>query len=126
MDKQTLFTENAPKPAGPYSQAVRCGGFIFVAGQIPINPATGVTITEGIHKETRLILDHITNILEAAGSSIEKVVKFTVFLKRIDDIKFVNEVFEERNLGAMPARTTVEVSSLPKNASVEIDAIAEA
>ena len=126
MDKQTLFTENAPRPVGPYSQAVKCGGLIFLAGQIPIDPATGVTITLGIHKETRLILDHISNILEAAGSSLQKVVKFTVYLKKIDDARFVNEVFEERDLGGLPARTTVEVSNLPKNASVEIDAIAEA
>jgi 2-iminobutanoate/2-iminopropanoate deaminase len=123
MDKQSIFTETAPRPVGPYSQAIKANGFIFVAGQIPIDPATGVPVPEGIHKETRLILDHIENILKAAGSSIDRVVKFTVFLKRIDDIKFVNEVFEERNLGAMPARSTVEVSNLPKNVSVEIDAI---
>jgi 2-iminobutanoate/2-iminopropanoate deaminase len=126
MDKQTLFTENAPRPAGPYSQAVKCGGFIFVAGQIPIDPVTGVVATLGVHKETRLILDQISNILDAAGSGMQKVVKFTVFLKKIDDVKFVNEVFEERDLGGLPARSTVEVSNLPKNASVEIDAIAEA
>jgi 2-iminobutanoate/2-iminopropanoate deaminase len=126
MPKQTLFTENAPKPVGPYSQAVKCGGFIFVAGQIPINASTGAVVTEGIHKETRLILDNIQAILESAGSSLQKVVKFTVYLKRIDDTKFINEVFEERDLGGLPARATVEVSNLPKNVSVEIDAIAEA
>jgi len=126
MGKEAIFTEKAPKPAGQYSQAIRCNGFIFVAGQIPLDPETGVAVTEGVHKETRLIMDNIAVILEAAGSSIEKVVKFTVYLKRIDDAKFVNEVFAERNLGALPARAMIEVSNLPRNVGVEIEAIAEA
>ncbi len=124
MDKQSVFTESAPRPVGPYSQAIKANGFIFVAGQIPIDLSTGVVVPEGIHRETRLILDHIDNILIAAGSSLQKVVKFTVYLKRIDDAKFVNEVFEEKNLGVLPARAAVEVSALPKSCSVEIDAIA--
>lgn len=126
MDKQTLSTENAPRAVGPYSQAVRCGNLIFVSGQIPINPATGVVLAEGVHKETRIIMDNIQAILEAAGSSMQKVIKFTVFLKKIDDAKFVNEVFEERDFGGLPARSLVECSNLPRNANVEIDAIAEA
>ncbi|MCX8094497.1 MAG: RidA family protein [Candidatus Goldbacteria bacterium] len=125
MAKQVVFTDNAPRPIGPYSQAIKSNGFIFVSGQIPIDPATGTIVTGNIHMETRLILDNIERILEAAGSSLTKVVKFTCYLKDINDIKFVNEVFEERNLGALPARACVQVSDLPKNSKIEIDAIAE-
>lgn len=125
MAKQVIFTDNAPRPIGPYSQAVKANGFIFVSGQIPIDPATGTVSSGNIHQETRLILDNIARILEAAGSSIEKVVKFTCYLKDINDMKFVNEVFEEKNLGALPARASVQVTDLPKNAKIEIDAIAE-
>jgi 2-iminobutanoate/2-iminopropanoate deaminase len=125
MAKQDIFSDKAPRPAGPYSQAIRSNGFIFISGQIPVDLATGVIVNEGIHKETRRILDSIEGILEAAGSSLQKIVKFTVFLKKIDDLKFVNEVFEERNLGILPARSAVEVSNLPKNVNLEIEAIAE-
>ncbi|HRU38475.1 MAG TPA: Rid family detoxifying hydrolase [Candidatus Goldiibacteriota bacterium] len=125
MGKEIIFTENAPRPVGLYSQAIRCNGFIFVAGQIPLDPVTGVAVTEGVHKETRLVMDNIAAILEAAGSSLAKVVKFTVYLRHIDDAKFVNEVFAERNLAELPARAMVEVSNLPKNVGVEIEAIAE-
>lgn len=125
MAKQDVFSDRVPRPTGPYSQAIRSNGFIFVSGQIPVDPATGVIVAEGIHKETRMILDSIEGILEAAGSSLRKVVKFTVFLKKIDDLKFVNEVFGERDLGTLPARSSVEVSNLPKNVNLEIEAIAE-
>jgi 2-iminobutanoate/2-iminopropanoate deaminase len=125
MAKQDIFSDKAPRPAGPYSQAIRSNGFIFISGQIPVDLATGVIVNEGIHKETRRILDSIEGILEAAGSSLQKIVKFTVFLKKIDDLKFVNEVFEERNLGILPSRSAVEVSNLPKNVNLEIEAIAE-
>jgi 2-iminobutanoate/2-iminopropanoate deaminase len=125
MAKEVVFTDSAPRPIGPYSQAVKSKGFIFVSGQIPIDPATGTAITGNIHLETRLILDNISKILESAGSSLTKVVKFTCYLKDINDIKFVNEVFEEKNLGALPARACVQVADLPKNVKIEIDAIAE-
>lgn len=124
MAKQIIFTDSAPRPIGPYSQAIKSNGFIFVSGQIPIDPATGTIVSSNIHTETRLILDNIEKILEAAGSSTEKVVKFTCYLKDINDMKFVNEVFEERNLGALPARVCVQVADLPKNTKIEIDAIA--
>lgn len=125
MAKQVIFTDSAPRPIGPYSQAIKSNGFIFVSGQIPIDPATGMVSSGNIHMESRLILDNIARILEAAGSSIDKVVKFTCYLKDINDIKFVNEVFEEKKLGALPARSCIQAAELPKNANIEIDAIAE-
>ncbi len=125
MAKEIIFTEQAPRPIGPYSQAIKTKGFIFVSGQIPIDPATGTAVTGNIHQETRLIMDNIARILEAAGSSLDKVVKFTCYLKDINDMKFVNEVFEEKDLGALPARACVQVADLPKGVKIEIDAIAE-
>ncbi|HPD18042.1 MAG: Rid family detoxifying hydrolase [Candidatus Goldbacteria bacterium] len=125
MAKQVIFTDSAPRPIGPYSQAIKSNGFIFVSGQIPVDPATGTVTISNIHLETRLILDNISKILETAGSSIDKVVKFNCYLKDINDIKFVNEIFEERNLGALPARSCIQASDLPKNVRIEIDAIAE-
>ena len=126
MAKEIISTENAPAPQGAYSQAVKAGGFVFVSGQIPIDMSTGIITAEGVHKETRVIIDNIAAILAAAGSSLSNVVKFTVFLTKIDDIKFVNEVMQEKMGADLPARAVVEVSKLPKNISVEIDAIAEA
>lgn len=125
MTKQVIFTDSAPRPIGPYSQAIKSNGFIFVSGQIPIDPISGTVLSGNIHQETRLILDNISRILEAAGSSLNKVVKFTCYLKDINDMKFVNEVFEEKNLGGLPARACVQVAELPKNVKIEIDAIAE-
>jgi 2-iminobutanoate/2-iminopropanoate deaminase len=125
MTKKIILTDRAPKPVGPYSQAIISGGFIFLAGQIPIDPSTGIIITEGVHKETRMIMDNISAVLEAAGSSLEKIVKLTVYLINIEDVKFVNEVLEDRIKGGFPARSAVQVSRLPKDANVEIEAIAE-
>lgn len=124
MAKEIINTESAPKPAGAYSQGVKAGGFIFVAGQLAVDPVTGIIHNEGVHKDTRRIMANIFSILGAAGSSADKIVKLTVFLKNIEDIKFVNEVFEEILGTALPARSTVEVARLPKDAKVEIEAIA--
>ena len=106
------------------AQAVRANGFIFVSGQLPIDMATGILNSEGVHKETRIIMDNIAAILEAAGSSILNTVKLTVYLTHIDDIKFVNEVLTERFAENLPARVAIEAAKLPKGAKVEIDAIA--
>jgi 2-iminobutanoate/2-iminopropanoate deaminase len=124
MGKDIILTQNAPAPTGAYSQAVKAGGFIFVSGQLPIDRSTGILSYEGVHKETRIILDNISAILESAGSSLAKVVRLTVFLKKIDDVKFVNEVFAERFGDDLPARSVVEASRLPKDANVEIEAVA--
>lgn len=124
MEKEIILTPNAPAPQGAYSQAVKANGFIFVSGQIPVDNSTGLVITEGVHKETRIVIDNIEAILKASGSSLDKVVKLGVFLTKIEDIKFVNEVLKERFTGGLPARTTAQVSRLPKDINVEIDAIA--
>ena len=123
---EIIFTENSPKPQGAYSQAVKSNGFVFVSGQIPVDIATGIICVESVMKETRIIFDNISSVLNAAGSSLEKIVKLTVFLKNLDDIKFVNEVMNERFGDNLPARAVVEVSRLPKDISLEIEAIAEA
>lgn len=126
MAIEIISTDKAPAPVGAYSQAVKSNGFVFVAGQIPIDVTTGLLCSEGIHKETKIILYNIAAILEAAGSSLEKVIKFTVYLKDINDIKFVNDVLKEIYGNNPPARATVEVSKLPKDAKIEIEAVAEA
>jgi len=124
MGKEIISTATAPAPQGAYSQAVKANGFIFVSGQIPVDPSTGMIVTEGIHKETRIVIDNIEAILTAAGSGLNNVVKLGVFLTKIDDIKFINEVLKERFTDGLPARTTVQVSRLPKDINVEIDAVA--
>jgi 2-iminobutanoate/2-iminopropanoate deaminase len=122
---EIISTPSAPKPIGAYSQAVKSNGFIYVSGQLPIDMATGILSSEGVHKETKIILVNIANILAAGGSSLEKVVKFTVYLKEINDIKFINEVFQEVFGANAPARSTIQAARLPKDAKVEIEAIAE-
>ena len=124
MGKEIILTPNAPAPQGAYSQAVKANGFIYVSGQIPVDNATGMIVAEGVHKETRIVIDNIEAILKAAGSGLDKVVKLGVFLTKIEDIKFINEVLMERFKDGLPARTTVQVSRLPKDINVEIDAIA--
>ena len=126
MAKEIISTESAPKPAGAYSQGVKAGGFVFVSGQLAMDPATGILHSEGVHKDTRRIIANIAAVLQASGSSLDKVVKLTVFLKNIDDIKFVNEVFADVFGASAPARSTVEAARLPKDAKVEIEAVAEA
>ena len=124
MAKEIILTKDAPAPQGAYSQAVKANGFVYVSGQIPIDNATGSLVTEGVHKETRIVIDNLEAVLKAAGSSLDKVVKLGVFLIKIEDIKFINEVLQERFKTGLPARTTIQVSRLPKDVSVEIDAIA--
>lgn len=124
MGKEIILSATAPAPQGAYSQAVKANGFIFVSGQIPVDLSTGMIVTEGVHKETRIVIDNIEAILTAAGSGLNKVVKLGVFLTKIDDIKFINEVLKERFTDGLPARTTVQVSRLPKDINVEIDAVA--
>lgn len=125
MAKEIIFTDKAPKPIGAYSQAVKCGNLLFLSGLLPIVPETGLLSTEGIHKETRLIFQNMEAVLKTAGSSIENVLKMTVFMTNLDDFKFVNEVMEELFGKNLPARSTVQVAALPKGANIEIEAIAE-
>ncbi|HDJ97343.1 MAG: deaminase [Thermoprotei archaeon] len=124
MSKEIVFTEKAPRPIGPYSQAVVAGGFIFGSGQIPIDPATGEIVEGDIEVQTQRVLENIKAVLEAAGSSLEKVVFVTVFLSDLSDYPRFNEVYAEYFGGSPPARTTVEVSRLPKGVKLEVNFIA--
>jgi 2-iminobutanoate/2-iminopropanoate deaminase len=124
MQRQVVNTDKAPKAIGPYSQAIRVGDFIFCAGQAGIDPATGKLVEGGIQAETRRVLQNLTAVLQAAGSSFSHVVKTTVFLKNMDDFKAMNSIYAEFFPSAPPARSTVQVARLPADASVEIEAIA--
>lgn len=121
--REVISTEKAPPAIGPYSQAVKAGNLLFVAGQIGINPATG-QLEEGIEAQTRQALLNLKAILEAAGASLENVVRVGVFLQDLKDFQAMNAVYSEFFPHSPPARTTVQVAALPRNALVEIDAIA--
>ena len=123
-EKQIITAEKAPKPIGPYSAGVRAGPFIYTAGQIGIDPATGDLVPGGIEAETHQALTNVKNILEAAGASMDRVVKTTVFLGEMLDFARMNAVYAKFFTAAPPARSTVAVAGLPKGASVEIEAVA--
>lgn len=124
--KHIINTNNAPAPIGPYNQAVKSGHLLFTSGQIPIDPATGVLVSGGIHEQTIQVLENLKAVLEAAGSTLADVIKTTVFLSDMADFPELNtlyaEYFGEDNA---PARSTVQVAALPKGALVEIEAIAK-
>lgn len=123
--KERIRTDKAPSAIGPYSQAIAASGLVFVAGQIPIDPATGAFVEGGIEAQTERVLRNIQAILEAGGSSMDKVVKTTVFLADLSEFEAMNKVYGRFfEGGEPPARATVQVSRLPKGAGVEIDAIA--
>ncbi len=124
MSKKIIETENAPKPIGPYSQAVQFGDLLFTSGQIAINPQTGELLNDSVEEQTNLVLENLKAVLSKAGSSLDKVIKTTIFLKDMNDFALVNGVYENYFGSSKPARSTVEVSCLPKNVLVEIDCIA--
>lgn len=123
MKKQIVSTEKAPKAIGPYSQAQIVGDLIFTSGQIPLNPATGVLCTE-IKEATKQSLENVKAILEAAGTSLDNVIKTVVFIKSMDDFALVNEVYGTYFKTDAPARSCVQVAKLPMDALIEIEAIA--
>lgn len=123
-NKEVISTTEAPQAIGPYSQAVRAGSLVFVSGQIPVDPLTGEVVRGDIRAQTRRVLENLKGVLEAAGSSLDKVVKTTVFLANMGDYGAVNEVYAEFFSGSRPARATVEVARLPKDVGVEIEAVA--
>ena len=127
MKKTVITTKGAPAAIGPYSQGVRTGNLIFTAGQIPLDPATQQVVAAGIAEQTTRVFDNLKAILEAGGSGLERVVKATVFLKDFNDFAAMNAVYAEYlgKDGAAPARTTVEVSRLPKDTLIEIELVAE-
>jgi 2-iminobutanoate/2-iminopropanoate deaminase len=122
--RETVSTPNAPKAIGPYSQAIKANGFVFLSGQVALDPATGNLVEGGIEQQTEQVLKNISAVLQAAGSSWEKVVKTTVFLKNMGEFGQMNEVYGKFCKGAPPARSTVEAARLPRDVSVEIDVIA--
>ncbi|MBO5647296.1 MAG: RidA family protein [Kiritimatiellae bacterium] len=123
---ETVATDKAPKALGPYSQALKTGGFIFTSGQIPINPATDSIEAVTIEDQTRQVIENLKNVLEAAGSSLSKVVKTTVFIKDMGDFAALNGVYSEMFGETRPARSCVEVARLPKDVKVEIECVASA
>ena len=124
MQRTQVKTEHAPAAIGPYSQAIKAGGMVFAAGQIPLDPATGQIISGGIQEQTERVLENVRAVLTAAGSSFEAVVKTTVFLKSMSDFAPMNEVYSRYFTGIAPARSTVAVAELPRGALVEIECIA--
>jgi 2-iminobutanoate/2-iminopropanoate deaminase len=121
---ETVATDRGPKAIGPYSQAIRANGFVFLSGQIPIDPKTQQIVEGNASVQTERVLENLKGVVEAAGSSMQRVVKATVFLADMNDFAEVNEVYARYFFAHPPARSTVEVSKLPRNVRVEIDLIA--
>ena len=124
MEKSVISTKNAPAAIGPYSQAIKAGNLVFVSGQIPIIPATGEILGGDIKLQTRQALENLKHILEAAGSSLDNVVKTTVFMKDLNDYTAINDVYKEFFTDKPPARAAVQAARLPRDVGVEIEAIA--
>lgn len=122
--KEIISTQNAPAAIGPYSQAVRAGNLLFVSGQIPVDPATGEVVEPTIQAQAKRSLENVKAVLEAAGASLDNVVKTTVFLKSMDDFVEMNRVYKTFFTADCPARSAVQVAKLPKDVLVEIEAIA--
>ncbi len=123
MAPEIIFTEHAPKAIGPYSQAVKANGFVYVSGQIPINPETGDLVKSGIQDEVNQVMKNLKAIIETSGSNLSKVLKTTIYLKDMNDFDAVNKVYGEYFTEHKPARACVQVAKLPKDVSVEIDAV---
>jgi 2-iminobutanoate/2-iminopropanoate deaminase len=124
MKKRVIQTEKAPKAIGPYSQAIQAGNFLFLSGQIPLDPKTGELVKGDIRKQTQQVLENIKGVLESQGLGMENVVKATLFLKDIGNFNQVNEVYANYFPSSPPARSTVEVAKLPRDTDIEIEAIA--
>lgn len=119
-----MQTDRAPAAIGPYSQAIRAGGFVFASGQIPTDPATGQFVKGGVAEQTEQVLKNLAAVLEAAGSGLDQVVKTTVFLADMKEFAQMNEVYAKFFTGEPPARATVAAAGLPREARVEIEAVA--
>lgn len=123
-ERERIQTDNAPAAIGPYSQAIKAGGFVFVSGQIPTDPETGQFVAGGIAEQTEQVLKNLSAVLEAAGSSLDLVVKTTVFLADMKEFSGMNEVYATFFSSSPPARATVAAAGLPRDARVEIEAVA--
>ena len=124
MEKSVISTNNAPAAIGPYSQAIKVSNLVFISGQIPIIPATGEIVRGDIKLQTKQVLENLKNILDAAGSCIDNVVKTTVFMKDLNDYAAINDVYKEFFTNKPPARAAVQAARLPRDVGVEIEAIA--
>jgi 2-iminobutanoate/2-iminopropanoate deaminase len=124
--RDAVLTDRAPKPIGPYSQAIRANGFLYLSGQVALDPKTGELVGADVQQQTQRTLENLKGVLEAAGSNLHHVVKTTVFLKDINDFAAMNEVYGKYFTSAPPARSTVQVARLPKDALVEIELVAAA
>lgn len=122
--KQVITTDRGPKAIGPYSQAIKANGFIFISGQIALDPATGAIVDGDVRAQTERVMENLKGIVEAAGSSLDKVVKTSVFLKDMNDFAAMNETYGRYFPANPPARATVEVARLPRDVRVEIELIA--
>lgn len=122
--KETITTNNAPGAIGPYSQAIKAGNMVFCSGQIPIDPATGEFVSDIVSEQTEQVLKNLDEVLKAAGTSLDNVVKTTVFLADMNDFAEMNEVYGRYFNANKPARATVQAARLPRDAKVEIDCIA--
>ena len=125
MSRRTVSTEKAPRAIGPYSQAVQAGGFVFLSGQIPLDPATGEIVPGDIRAQTEQVMKNLEAVLAAAGLGMADVVRSTIYLVDLADFAVVNEVYGRRFPADPPARATVQVAALPRGARVEIDMIAQ-
>ena|SRR6478672_2197173 len=124
MTKEIVSTDKAPGAIGPYSQAIKAGGMVFCSGQIPIDPATGNFVSDVVAEQTEQVLKNLSEVLQAAGSSLDDVVKTTVFLADMNDFAEMNEVYSRFFSENKPARATVQAARLPRDARVEIECIA--
>jgi len=124
MHARTILTCEAPAAVGPYAQGVKAGNLVFVSGQLPLDPATGEVVAGGVREQTARVMENIRAILQAAGMDLNDVVKITIFLRDLNDFSAVNEVYAQYFIGGYPARSTVQVAALPRNAAIEIEAVA--
>jgi len=124
MSREAVETDKAPKAIGPYVQAIKANGLVYTAGQIPIDPKTGNIVEGGIAEQTRQVLENLKAVLAAAGSSLDRVIKATVFLKNMGDFAVMNDIYAEYLGNFKPARSTVAVAELPRGALIEIDLVA--
>ena len=124
MSMEAIQTNKAPDPVGPYEQAIKANGFVYTAGQIGLEPESGELVAGGVEEQARRVLDNVTAVLDAAGTSWDRVVKTTIYLDDMADFGAVNVIYEGYLGPIKPARTTVEVAALPKGALVEVDVVA--
>ena len=123
MTKEIIFTEDAPKAIGPYPQAVKSGGFLFVSGQIPLNPVSGDLMNSSIEDQAEQVITNLSAICKAANTNLSNIVKLTIYITDMNDFSIVNQAMENHFEAPYPARATIEVSALPLGVNVEMDAI---